>query len=213
MPKSKKAKSKILTLHVVDAPSHVEWTHIRDTLAPYGKYLDCVISKVNGLHKTWRFALVTANGTTGESQGTSDRLENMLCRLMLMLHMIPSGDMMQAAVDGTTIATPAPPWILRLQCRPFDLNSTTPTNVLPLFIPRMAGMSLVPTRVQRYHELRPYGRLASVEVNVDVGFHEWGDVVYFCNDTAARATMKDLQKANNDLKPKIFDPTHVYCSV
>jgi hypothetical protein len=133
---------------------------------------------------------------------------------MIMLHaMLRLGDMMQAAVDGMTIATPRPSWKLHLRFYPFDLDWKKPIDVLPIFIPRKSDASPVPTRVQRYYELEPYGRLASVEVNVDMGFPSRGDVVYFCDDASAKAALKDLQTANDALQPKIFDSMRLYCTV
>jgi hypothetical protein len=134
-------------------------------------------------------------------------------RLTLMLYAMNLGDMMQAAVNGTTIDTPSPAWILNLQCRPFDLNPEASSDVLPIFIPRKSDASPVPSRVRRYHELRPYGRLVSVEVNVDMGFAEKGDVVYFWDDASVKALFNDIQTTGFPLAPKVFDPMCVYCTV
>jgi hypothetical protein len=63
----------VLTLDVVDAPSHVEWTHIREALTPYGTYLSHTLfnlcTNISGnTVTTWRFTLAMSGSKTAETQ-------------------------------------------------------------------------------------------------------------------------------------------------
>jgi hypothetical protein len=83
---------------------------------------------------------------------------------------------------------------------------------MPIFVSRAGALNLT-TRVQRYHEMRHYGRLASVHVNVEMGFPELGDVLHFWNENSAKAALEDLRKSKIDPEPRIFNPMNVYCTV
>jgi hypothetical protein len=74
-------------------------------------------------------------------------------------------------------------------------------------------MLSLPTRMVRYREMRKYGRLVSVLVNVDMGFPTRGDVLHFWEETGANAALAQLRNLLDSPPPKIFDPENIYCAV
>jgi hypothetical protein len=119
--------------------------------------------------------------------------------------------MMLAALDGTTVVVENFIWILRVSSS-LQPNSKNLPNALPIFVPRKTMLSL-PTRMVRYREMRKYGRLVSVLVNVDMGFPTRGDVLHFWEETGANAALAQLRNVLESPPPKIFDPENIYCAV
>jgi hypothetical protein len=119
--------------------------------------------------------------------------------------------MMLAALDGTTVVVENFIWVLRVSSFPQPNIKHLP-NALPIFVPRKTVLNL-PTRMDRYREMRQYGRLASVLVNVDVGFSTRGDVLHFWEEAGANAALAQLRSVLDSPQPNIFDPENVYCAV
>jgi hypothetical protein len=119
--------------------------------------------------------------------------------------------MMLAALDGTTVVVENFIWVLRVSSS-LQPNSKNLPNALPIFVPRKTMLSL-PTRMVRYREMRKYGRLVCVLVNVDMGFPTRGDVLHFWEETGANAALAQLRNVLDSPPPKIFDPENIYCAV
>jgi hypothetical protein len=118
--------------------------------------------------------------------------------------------MMLAALDGMTVVVENFIWVLRVFLSLQPIKHLP--NTLPIFVPRKIVLSS-PTRMVRYREMRQYGRLVSVLVNVDMGFSTRGDVLHFWEETGANAALAMLQNVLDSPQPKIFDPENVHCAV
>jgi hypothetical protein len=116
-----------------------------------------------------------------------------------------------ATVDGTFVSEQSFTWVLRVS-RSLDLASNVPIDVMPIFVPRTDTLSL-PTRVQLYHEMRHFGRLASVRVNVDIGFPELGDILHFWDEVSAKAALEAFRAVENTSQARLFNPKRVRCTV
>jgi hypothetical protein len=105
-----------------------------------------------------------------------------------------------------------PMW-LSVTVNPVQISVPEP-NVHPIFV--SSDPSLLPDlsgRQHRYKEFRAFGPLVSVQLDVDVGLKERGDVVQLWDEGGAQAAIKHVTSMGNAAWIKVLNTTSIKITV
>jgi hypothetical protein len=105
---------------------------------------------------------------------------------------------------------------VELNCPHIMELSATPSKsrvpwVHPIMIPCNPFLSA--TRQGRFREFRPFGPLHMVNLDVDLGFPERGDLLYFWRASDAQAAIKHINAAAGANVVRIINESSLKCTV
>jgi hypothetical protein len=190
-------------IYLVNAPPRVKWVNIKAAFERCGSISNAGSFKTHGSHKTWCIRLESLE------IGASARL----CRGMLELdakHCL--AEMALATLNGAKIEMPHP-HIMELAPTTTWAKGRTP-YVYPIMVPCIPGLSSSPRGSQhRFNEFRAFGPLYMVKTDLDLGFSENGDLLYFWRASGAQTAMKYLNTVVKGPWVRIINETSLKCTV